>query len=119
MPPAKPVLIAKKRSADAVAISLAMLVFAAHTLAQVPAPALSWHFDESDGDQAAEQIRHADGEISGVYLHVAAVHGNGLRLDGETSGIAVKASMLLDLAPAFTVEAWIAIDAYPWNWAPI
>ena len=90
-----------------------------HAAAQAPVPVLSWHFDESEGDTVAEQVRHADGTVSGVYLRVPGVRGNALRLDGETSGVAVKGSMLPDLAPAFTVEAWIAIDAYPWNWAPI
>jgi hypothetical protein len=119
MPPAKPALTTKKRSVAAAIVSVAMLALAAHACAQIPAPALSWHFDETDGDQAAEQIRHADGAISGVYLHVAGVNGNALRLDGETSGVAVKGSTLPSLGPDFTVEAWIAIDAYPWNWAPI
>ena len=119
MPPAKPASTSTKRSVAAAVLSVAVLALAAHASAQAPAPALSWHFDESDGDEAAEQIHHADGVISGVYLHVTGVHGNALRLDGETSGVAVKGSMLPGLAPAFTIEAWVAIDAYPWNWAPI
>jgi hypothetical protein len=101
------------------AVWLGMLAVAIHASAQVPAPVLSWHFDESEGDYAAEQIRNAEGSISGVYLRVPGVHGNALRLDGETSGVSVKGSALPDLAPAFTIEAWIVIDAYPWNWAPI
>ena len=101
------------------AVSLGMLAIAVHASAQVPAPVLSWNFDESEGDHAAEQVRNANGLISGVYLHVPGVHGNALRLDGETSGVVVKGSALPDLAPAFTIEAWIVIDAYPWNWAPI
>jgi hypothetical protein len=64
-------------------------------------------------------MRHADGTLSGVYLHVPGVSGNALRLDGETSGVAVKAAMLPAPGSEFTVEAWIAIDAYPWNWAPV
>lgn len=92
---------------------------AAPGFAQAPAPLLSWHFDEAGGAVAAEQMRHADGELSGVYAHVPGLAGNALRLDGETSGVRVKGAAIPALSAAFTVEAWIAIDAYPWNWAPI
>jgi hypothetical protein len=96
-----------------------LLLAAASALAQTPAPTLSWHFDETNGSVAAEQMRHADGIVSGVYSRVTGAAGNALRLDGETSGVTVKAAGLPTLGPAFTVEAWIVIDAYPWNWAPI
>jgi len=101
------------------ALCVAMLLVAVRAVAQNSAPVLAWHFDEADGDGAAEQMRHADGVVSGVYLRVPGVSGGALRLDGETSGVSVKAGTVPDLGAAFTVEAWIAIDAYPWNWAPI
>ena len=44
---------------------------------------------------------------------------NGLRLDGDTSGVAVAAADTPHLNGSFTVEGWIAINAYPWNWVPI
>lgn len=87
--------------------------------AQTPAPILSWHFDERGGDLAHEQIRHADGTVSGVHSYNAGVEGAALWLDGETSGVRVKSAALPTLGPAVSVEAWIAIDAYPWNWVPI
>ena len=68
---------------------------------------------------AAEKIHHADGKLSGVYAHVPGLAGDALRLDGETSGVRVPGAAVPALASAFTAEAWIAIDAYPWNWAPI
>ena len=94
--------------------TLSRLVFA-----QAPAPVLSWHLDEKDGDTATEEVQHANGRLSGVYLRVAGVHGNAVRLDGETSGIAVPGVTVPRIAKAFTIDAWIAIDAYPWNVAPI
>ncbi len=115
----KPCLAWRIKSSVTLAVSLGILTIAAGVSAQAPAPVLCWHFDEKDGGGAAEQIRHAEGTVSGVYLHVAGVQGNALRLDGETSGVAVKASTLPDLDSAFTIESWLAIDAYPWNWAPI
>jgi len=112
-------LISQSSSLALALLCLSMPLTGAWISAQVPPPLLAWHFDEADGDRAAEQMHHADGVLSGVYLRVPGVAGNALRLDGETSGVAVKAKTLPDLGGAFTVEAWIAIDAYPWNWAPI
>lgn len=47
------------------------------------------------------------------------VTGSGLKLDGFTTCVTRKASDTPRLTNAFTVEAWIAIAAYPWNWCPI
>jgi hypothetical protein len=117
---ALPLIAAFKSKIYAVAaVSLGIFTSLSPAASQQPAPVLSWHFDESSGSLAAEQVHHADGAVTGVYLRIPGVQGNALRLDGETSGVRVKASTLPDLASAFTVEAWIAIDAYPWNWAPI
>jgi hypothetical protein len=54
-----------------------------------------------------------------VYKSVSGVLGNGLRLDGDTSGVIVSAAKMPHLKGSFTIESWIAINAYPWNWVPI
>lgn len=87
--------------------------------AQEPKPILDWHFDETHGDRAVEQEQQAGGKIFGVYLRVPGVSGGALRLDGETSGVWIPGSGVRSAGAEFTVEAWVAIDAYPWNWAPI
>jgi hypothetical protein len=101
------------------AVPFALLTLCAGATAQTPQPILSWHFDEGNGNLAHEQIRHADGAVSGVHSYNAGVAGAALWLDGETSGVQVKSAALPALGPVMSVEAWIAIDAYPWNWAPI
>jgi len=102
-------------------IACTLLLFgAAHTLsAQTVAPFLQWSFDEKNGDVSHESIQHANGNITGVHQYVPGVTGQGLRLDGETSGVMVPAAGLRAFPSSFTIDAWIAIDAYPWNWAPI
>jgi hypothetical protein len=102
----------------ALAFAVALGALSARIFAQVPAPVMSWSFDETTGDSAAETMHHADGKLSGVYRHVAGLAGDALRLDGETSGVQVKGATVPALT-SFTIEAWIAIDHYPWNWAPI
>ena len=88
-------------------------------LAQAPGPVLSWRMDETTGNRAAETMHHADASLFGIYAHVRGVRGEALRLDGTTSGGRVAAEALPRMGGGFTLEAWIAIDAYPWNWAPI
>ena len=104
---------------SALTVTMVLFALAAHVSAQTLAPILSWHFDEASGDVAAEQVHHADGKLSGIYAHVSGLAGDALRLDGESSGVVVKGATVPATDSAFTVEAWIAIDAYPWNWAPI
>jgi hypothetical protein len=109
----------KCRCLTALAVFVVMLAVAAQCGAQAPVPVLSWHFDETSGDTAAEQMHHADGKLFGVYSHMNGITGSALRLDGESSGARVPSAAVPALSSGFTVEAWIAIDAYPWNWAPI
>ena len=61
------------------------------------------------------------------------VDGNGLRFDGYTTAVvrlakparisATKgdsaAETIPQLGAAFTLSAWVALDAYPWNWVPL
>ncbi len=98
---------------------LSVLLFACTVSAQTTKPVAHWSFDEADGDTAHDSIGHANGKITGVYKHVSGVLSNGLRLDGETSGVTVAAADAPHLKDSFTIDAWIAINAYPWNWVPI
>jgi hypothetical protein len=109
----------KTKLISALAVTMVLIAPAGRAAAQTPAPILAWHFDETTGDVAAEKMHHADGKLSGIYAHVSGLAGGALRLDGESSGVLVKGATVPALGSAFTVEAWIAIDAYPWNWAPI
>src|ERR1035437_3624818 len=109
----------KTKLISALAVTMVLIAPVGRAAAQGPVPALSWHLDESSGYVAAEQMRHADGKLSGIYAHVSGLAGGALRLDGESSGVLVRGATVPALGSAFTVEAWIAIDAYPWNWAPI
>lgn len=58
----------------------------------------------------------------GRSTEVAGVHGRALRLDGFTTELRVPAKSAPSaelLAQHFTIQAWIAPAAYPWNWCPI
>jgi len=74
---------------------------------QVPDPVKHWNFN-SDPET-----------IDGKYRMVTGVEGKALKLDGFTSVISEKPDVLADLNSSFTIESWIAMAAYPWNWCPV
>jgi len=94
------------------ALTFFTFLCAASSAAAQDAPLLSVTFDGEDG----ALVR------SGRSTEVVGVRGRALRLDGFTSELRVPA----DRAPSgevlgrdFTIEAWLAPAAYPWNWCPI
>jgi len=101
-------------------LAMSMLCSApVRAFSQAPAPVLAWSFDEASGDAVTEQVHHQSSKLFGVYRHVPGVSGEALRLDSETSGLRVAGAGLPQLQSGFAAEAWIVINAYPWNWVPI
>ena len=64
-----------------------------------------------------EKISGAQDQLVGNFKYVAGVAGNALQLDGYTSSVLHKAP--LTLGQQFSVEAWVALEAYPWTWCAI
>ena len=67
-------------------------------------------------------IKDANGvrdAVTGNYRLVAGVRGLGLSCDGFTTCVTRKAADAPRLGSGFTIEAWVAVQAYPWGWCPI
>jgi hypothetical protein len=78
-----------------------------------------WNFDEVK-DGKTQDIRAGIGDaVEGNFRLVKGVEGQALILDGYTTRVVRAAEAAPKLGPEFTVEAWIALGAYPWNWSPI
>jgi hypothetical protein len=88
------------------------------TLAQ-KSPVAHWSFDQVEDNTIRDQIGGEKDTISGNYRTLPGVKGKALVLDGYTTCIERDAGLVPKLGPDFSVEAWVAIGAYPWNWAPI
>jgi len=58
-------------------------------------------------------------QVRGFYELVPGVSGKGLRLDGQTTMIVRRAERMPRVGPAFSIEAWVAIQEYPWTWCAI
>ncbi len=84
-------------------LSPASLVFS-----EEPTPVAWWKFDAREDDN-----------IKGNYRYVEGVSGSAVKLDGYTSYITRPAASAPELSEAFTIEAWVAVAAFPWNWCPV
>jgi len=87
-------------------------------------PVASWRFEalKAIGDKGVavrEEVGGQDDAIRGNAWLVPGVVGQGLELDGITAHILRGADTAPKVLGAFTLEAWVAIGAYPFNWSPI
>ena len=86
----------------------------------VLAPVREWHFDEGSGDISAETATGISATIPGhKTLWRKGVSGTCLQFDGYKTELSLPAAQAPALTNAITLEAWVAIGAYPWNWCPI
>jgi hypothetical protein len=77
-----------------------------------------WPFDEASGTTVVEAIKQTKDVIQGNFSLVSGVRGNGIKFDGFTTRI-TRDSNAPEIQEAVTFEAWIAPQAYPWNWNAI
>ena len=86
----------------------------------VVAPARYWRFDDAQGDVTTEGVTGHRSAIAGhKSLWKAGVSGTAVQFDGYTSEVRLPAAAAPTITDAITLEAWVAIGAYPWNWTPI
>ena len=83
-------------------------------------PAAWWKFDERVGDQTIESISSTESEVSGSKtLWRKGVSGSALQFDGYFSEITLPAEKAPAIKDAITLEAWVALGAYPWSFVPV
>jgi hypothetical protein len=58
-------------------------------------------------------------QLEGNYRLVDGVAGKAIVFDGYTTVLRRASASAPALADAFTIEAWVAVGAYPWNTVPI
>ncbi|MBT3243946.1 MAG: LamG domain-containing protein [Bacteroidetes bacterium] len=72
-------------------------------------PLAHWSFDEESPGY----------EVIGKGLLVPGVKGKAYKFDGFSSYIEDKSLVDSKMPRSFSIEAWVSLGAYPWNWAPI
>lgn len=80
-------------------------------------PVSWWKFDATTAVDSASSVMDS---IEGNYkLMPEGVGGGCLRFDGFTTVIRRKAAQVPQLNKGFTLQGWVALAAYSWNWTPI
>ena len=78
-----------------------------------------WKFDEDRGRIAFDSISGVNDTINGNFKYVEGVTGNAIRFDGYSTCVIRKAADAPRLTDSFAIEAWVALQTYPWNWTAI
>jgi Concanavalin A-like lectin/glucanases superfamily len=87
--------------------------------AQSGGPEAEWLFDEASGQVTRDSVSGVEDSIQGLFKWVNGVSGSGLRFDGESTAIVRGYKNAPAMKSGVTVDAWVAVNAYPWNWVPI
>ena len=78
-----------------------------------------WTFDDVSGGSVRDAATGSSDNIAGFYKLVPGVAGQALQFDGYTTQIVRPYQKAPAITGGLTVETWVALDAYPWNWVPI
>ncbi len=106
-------------------ICLVMILFSSLTLTLLSGRAFAqdqglvarWSFEEAATPITRDTAGGVEDKVEGFYKYVPGVNGTGLRFDGYTTHVIRTAEKAPQLADAFSVEAWVALNTLPWNWA--
>ncbi len=94
---------------------------------------LHWNFDDSkdiEFQYGRRMRRYTTNEVMtdtrcrivGLAKYVPGVKGTAMKFDGFSSyveGVPQDGDEPVEMPREISIEAWIALGAYPWNWAPI
>ncbi len=98
---------------------LTILALVNHARGKESEPIAYWDFDDLKSKTVIDQSSHQRDSLGGHYRMVRGVKGGALVMDGYTTRVIRKPESAPELGPDFSFEAWVAVGAYPWNWAPI
>ncbi|MHC4169401.1 MAG: LamG domain-containing protein, partial [Planctomycetota bacterium] len=93
----------------------------------IASPVAWWRFDEGLTDRpyhrkelTRERVSKTDCVVGGnITLWKKGVSGTALAFDGYHAAVRLPASAAPRIKDQVTIEAWLVLGAYPWNWAPI
>ena len=82
-------------------------------------PVAWWSFDSIAEGFVTDRAADRDDPVEGHCQLLRGAVGNALLFDGFTTVIDRPAAEAPRLNGSFSIEAWVAQAAYPWNWCPI
>jgi hypothetical protein len=100
-------------------LSLATILLVQILSVKAQTPQIHWNFEKNTNRQTIEAVGGKADTLEGYFGEAPGVKGQGLALDGFTACLKSTGTRQLKGLKEFTVEAWIALGEYPWNWCPI
>jgi hypothetical protein len=99
---------------------LAVIILAACVVSAAAQDAkVHWAFDSLGEGRTRESVSGKMDTLEGYAERAPGILGGGLRLDGFTACLRTPGPDRVVTGDEITVEAWIALGEYPWNWCPI
>ncbi len=99
--------------------SLILLLYTASIFAQQDDLIAFWNFDDVQNRIITEKISSQKDTIKGNFKIVDGFSHKAIKFDGFTTCITLSAEQAPKIDGAFTIEAWVALYAYPWSWCPV
>lgn len=78
-----------------------------------------WNFESTVNKSTLDKISGSTDTIEGNTYVAQGVKGDGLRFDGFTSCIKTTGKDRVIQGSEISLEAWVSLGNYPWNWCPI
>ena len=78
-----------------------------------------WTFDALADGRTRESVSGKMDTLEGYADRAPGIRGDGLRLDGFTACLRAPGPDRVVTGDEITVEAWVALGEYPWNWCPV
>ncbi|MBN1387565.1 MAG: LamG domain-containing protein [Bacteroidales bacterium] len=98
-----------KKSGYNLKVIILVLLFAVINISLIAQKAVKeWHFEKNDIDS-----------IKGYYDYAEGVSGDALKFDGFTTEVIIPEEEVSLTGSGFSIEAWVALGAYPWNKVPL
>lgn len=82
-------------------------------------PVAWWPLDSASEGTSPDQAGGHRDRIEGLHRLAPGVLGQAIVFDGYTTVLRRPAAVAPVVSSAFTVEAWLALGAYPWNVVPV
>ena len=112
--------ISVRRFGRFVLIILGIWISRVATPAQDPGLLAHWKFDEGAQIRSTtEVVTGLKDTVEGRFQFAPGVAGTGLKFDGYTTRVIRSRNRAPRLGEAFTMDAWVAPSALPWNWCPV
>jgi len=98
---------------------LILIFIVAPLIAPAQKSVMQWNFENIKNRKSIDQLSNIADTIEGNFEEAAGVSGKGIRLDGFTTRIIRDGRNLPNPGSEITIEAWVSLGEYPWNWCPL